>query len=404
MIAINCKHQVLLQGFHWNSWRYKNKQHYRILESRAKTLARNYLFTGIWLPPMTQSVSPQGYLPLDLYNLNSEYGSMHDLMRCIHAFHEEDVDVIGDVVINHRCAQYQNERGVYNVFGGHLSWNSDAIVCDDSHFEGTGNPSSGILFDAAPNIDHSQEFVRRDLIEWMRWLKHTVGYDGFRFDFVRGFDPWYVKEYAMHTNTDFVVGEYWDSMSYDSGGQLEYNQDHHRQRIVDWIDRTDGLSSAFDFTTKGILQHALETKEYWRLVDIHGNCPGVIGWWSQKAITFIDNHDTGNPQNHWPFPEHELIRGYAYILTHPGTPMVYYGHILESNLKNEIKQLIHIRAKYKIHSESSVLIVHASNDAYIAHIDNKIGIMLGHHTDTSINQIEFRADGVIVFPLTGLSS
>lgn len=30
--------------------------------------------------------------------------------------------------------------------------------------------------------------------------------------------------------------------------------DSHRQRIINWIDATGQLASAFDFTTKGILQ------------------------------------------------------------------------------------------------------------------------------------------------------
>lgn len=30
--------------------------------------------------------------------------------------------------------------------------------------------------------------------------------------------------------------------------------DSHRQRIINWIDGTGQLSTAFDFTTKGILQ------------------------------------------------------------------------------------------------------------------------------------------------------
>lgn len=37
--------------------------------------------TCIWLPPPTDSVSPQGYMPADLYNLNSKYGSQEDLRR-----------------------------------------------------------------------------------------------------------------------------------------------------------------------------------------------------------------------------------------------------------------------------------------------------------------------------------
>lgn len=44
-----------------------------------------------------------------------------------------------------------------------------------------GGPSSGSRFDAAPNIDHSQPFVKKDLSEWMQWLREYVGFDGWRY-------------------------------------------------------------------------------------------------------------------------------------------------------------------------------------------------------------------------------
>ena len=46
------------------------------------------------------------------------------------------------------------------------------------------------------------------------------------------------------------------------------------------------------------------------------------GWWPAKAVTFIDNHDTGSTQHMWPFPTDKVMQGYAYILTHPDTPMI----------------------------------------------------------------------------------
>ncbi|KAK9121599.1 hypothetical protein Syun_019216 [Stephania yunnanensis] len=57
----------------------------------------------------------------------------------------------------------------------------------------------------------------------------------------------------------------------------------HRQRIINWIDGTGGLSTAFDFTTKGILQEAVKG-ELWRLRDPQGKPPGVMGWWPSRAI------------------------------------------------------------------------------------------------------------------------
>lgn len=40
--------------------------------------------------------------------------------------------------------------------------------------QGKGNKSSGDNFHAAPNIDHSQEFVRKDLKGWLCWLRLVV--------------------------------------------------------------------------------------------------------------------------------------------------------------------------------------------------------------------------------------
>ena len=76
-------------------------------------------------------------------------------------------------------------------------------------------------------------------------------------------------------------------------GVLNYSQDTHRQRTVDWCDATGGTAAAFDFTTKGILQEAVGRREYWRLIDSQGRPPGMAGIWPSRAVTFLENHDTG---------------------------------------------------------------------------------------------------------------
>ncbi|KAF0918063.1 hypothetical protein E2562_022658 [Oryza meyeriana var. granulata] len=241
--------EILCQGFNWES--HKSGKWYVELGSMAKELS-SMGFTIVWSPPPTDSVSPEGYMPRDLYNLNSRYGTMEELKEVVKIFHEAGMKVLGDAVLNHRCAQFQNQSGVWNIFGGRLNWDDRAVVADDPHFQGRGNKSSGDNFHAAPNIDHSQEFVRSDLKEWLCWMRKEVGYDGWRLDFVRGFWGGYVKDYLEASEPYFAVGEYWDSLSY-TYGEMDYNQDAHRQRIVDWINATNGTAGAFDVTTKGIL-------------------------------------------------------------------------------------------------------------------------------------------------------
>lgn len=43
------------------------------------------------------------------------------------------------------------------------------------------------------------------------------------------------------------------------------------------------------------LQEAVKG-QFWRLRDPQGKPPGVMGWWPSRAVTFIDNHDTGSTQ------------------------------------------------------------------------------------------------------------
>ncbi|KAJ0704293.1 putative alpha-amylase [Helianthus annuus] len=364
--------EIVFQGFNWESCR---KRWYLDLAPKAADLSKCGI-TSVWLPPPTESVAPQGYMPSDLYNLNSSYGTQEELKFCIEEMHTHHLLVLGDVVLNHRCAHKQSANGVWNIFGGKLAWGPEAIVCDDPNFQGRGNPSSGDIFHAAPNIDHSQDFVRNDVKEWLNWLKNNIGYDGWRLDFVRGFSGEYVKEYIESSNPAFAIGEYWDSLAYE-GGDLCYNQDAHRQRVINWINATGGTSSAFDVTTKGILHSALHN-QYWRLIDPNGKPTGVMGWWPSRAVTFVENHDTGSTQGHWPFPRDKLMQGYAYILTHPGTPVIFYDHFYDFGLRDVITELIEARKRGGIHCRSPVKIYHANNDGYVAGIGETLVMKLGH--------------------------
>ena len=368
--------EVLLQGFNWDSSKH-HRAWYEELKDQVDEIA-DYGFTLIWLPPSTDSVSPEGYMPRDLYSLDSRYGSVQELMEVIAMFQSRGVKVLGDAVINHRCAHEQNEHGVWNQFGGGMKWDERAIVKNDPNFHGRGNLSSGALFEAAPNIDHSQDFVKSDIGEWLVWMRTHVGFDGWRFDFVKGFHGSHLKDYLEVSKPYFSVGEYWDTLQYDSQGKLDRNQDAHRQRIVDWIHSTNSLSCAFDMTTKGILHAVFGGSDYARLADHEGKPAGFMGFWPSRAVTFLENHDTGSSQGHWRFPHDALEQGYAYILTHPGTPCVFYDHIFHNeHLKHVVRRLIALRKEAGISCRSRVEIWHSHTDLYVARIEGRLVLKLG---------------------------
>lgn len=63
-------YEIVCQGFNWES--HKSGRWYMELKEKAAELS-SLGFTVIWLPPPTDSVSPEGYMPRDLYNLDSRY-------------------------------------------------------------------------------------------------------------------------------------------------------------------------------------------------------------------------------------------------------------------------------------------------------------------------------------------
>lgn len=366
--------EIIFQAFNWES---HDRKWWRLLEDKVPHLAEAG-FTSLWLPPASDSLAPQGYLPKDLYCLNSAYGNENDLRSLLQVIHRSGLRAMADIVINHRVGSTQGAGGCYNRYDGlSLPWDERAVTSDTG---GHGNPSTGEVFAGVSNIDHTQEFVRKDLIEWLKWLRSNVGFDDLRFDFAKGYKANFVKEYIEEADPDFSVGEYWDTCNYvDNGTHLDYNQDSHRQRIVDWIDGTGGLSAAFDFTSKAILQESMKSGQLWRLRDPQGRPPGVAGIWPSRAVTFIDNHDTGSTQAHWPFPPEHIMKGYAYILTHPGIPTVFYDHFFDwgASVQESIQKLIVIRKRQDLHSRSSIRILEANDVLYAAMIGERVCVKIG---------------------------
>ncbi|KAG1665826.1 hypothetical protein FOA52_005861, partial [Chlamydomonas sp. UWO 241] len=166
--------------------------------------------------------------------------------------------------------------------------------------------------------------------------------------------------------------------------------DESRQRLLDWVNANGKSCSAFDFTTKGILQEAVKKAQYSRLRDPKGKAPGLLGWIPTRAVTFIDNHDTGstqqhwpfpNTQQHWPFPKGKVAVGYAYILTHPGVPCLFWDHLFDwgDALSSEIKKLLAVRQRNGITAGEALTILCAEDDMYVARIGERRLVVTAPH-------------------------
>jgi alpha-amylase len=331
---------TLLQGFNWKS--HTRNNHYVDLKQRVKKM-HTMNINKLWLPPPSKSYDPEGYNPMEYYDFNSTYGTEQELRDLIKYSNDNNIDCIADIVCWHCFGDYCRS---------HYDFSKRQRSYDDP-----------MLF---------QEFTN-----YCRFLVEKLGFNGLRFDYIKAEPAKSLCKHIAesgHFNNVFIVGELWDSLNYNNT-YLEFDQDKHRKDIVSYIDNIQNPVHMFDFTTKGILQEAITKSEYWRLRDLNNKPPGVSGWWPDRAVTFIDNHDTLG-QYHWPFSfqNNDIISGYVYIFTHPGNPCIYLDHFDE--FYETLLPLVKIYEKY---NPKTVEILIANDNCYYATINDLLHVVIGEN-------------------------
>jgi hypothetical protein len=70
-----------------------------------------------------------GYLPQNLYSLDSCYGSLQQLNSLIQNMNDHNIRAMADVVINHRVGTTQGSNGMYNRYDGiPIPWDEHAVT------------------------------------------------------------------------------------------------------------------------------------------------------------------------------------------------------------------------------------------------------------------------------------
>jgi len=289
-----------------------------------------------------------GYDPTDYYDfgnynqngsIETRFGSRTELEALITKAHAENMQVYADIVINHNSGG-QSE---YNPYVGSNTWTNFSGVAsgkfprsyNDFYKNSYGNNDEG-AFGGFPDLCHANPYVQ----DWLwgrddsvgKYYKNIMKFDGWRFDYVKGFGPWVVNTWNSNVG-GFSVGELWDS----NVNTLEW-----------WANNAN--SSVFDFAA------------YYKMDDAfdNGNL-NVLNddmMWKRnpfKAVTFVANHDTDIIYN--------KMLAYAYILTHEGYPTIFYRDYEEWLNKERLNNLIWI---HNNKATGTTSILYTDNDEYIA--------------------------------------
>jgi alpha-amylase len=310
-----------------------------------------------------------GYDPDDYYDLGefdqkgsvpTWFGTRQELEQLIEAAHSHQLSLIADVVINHNSGAdgqevnpliNQSRWTRFNPKSGKFARNWECF--HPCMYESWDEMTFGDM----PDLSHRNPYVYAELLKLARWLIEEVGFDGFRYDFVKGYGANTItafQEYRYMRNGQPVlpygVAEFWDSAT----------------NTLRWVEEANFSNSnpvdAFDFPLREMLK---------ALCDQFGfSLRNLLTWETilqkqpQTTVTFVENHDLRDEGR--PIVNDKLL-AYSYILTHEGYPCVFWHdyfnlHLALDDTPNGIAALVAAHEKY---AGGSTEVLYVDDNIYI---------------------------------------
>lgn len=365
---------VIMQAFYWDCPKLENKESgwWNFVKTKVQGLSKTG-FTALWLPPACKAANlggpSMGYDPYDFYDLGNIdqkgavktwFGSRHELESLIVEAHHFNLQVYADMVLNHTSGADAQE---VNPLDNKSRWTKytpasgrfkrDWTCYHPSVFERYDDQS----FDGMPDLCHRNPGVYEELMEYTRWLIEDIGFDGFRYDFVRGYGTWLITallERLYQKNgvffSPFGVGEYWDENA----------------SITEWLRKTNSFTdnpvAAFDFALRGRLKALCDSYGF-DLTALAQSGTLITDGLGVNAVTFVENHDVARSDA----VVADKMLAYAFILTHEGYPCVFWQDYYNYGLAREgqptgIATLVNLHGNY---AGGRTDVLHCDRDLYI---------------------------------------
>ena len=385
--------ETMIQFFEWYLPANCNLWNNTVQEAEyLSNLGINY----VWLPPAYKGIggnSEVGYGVYDLYDLgefdqkgsiNTKYGSKEEYINCIKALKQYRIKVLADIVFNQKMGADESEK-VIAIEDNPINRNQsisephEIIAWTKFTFPGRNNTYSdfkwnwthfhGVDWDEKQkkssvfrfygkhwdesvdkekgnfdylmgcDVDLNNVDVVEELTNWGKWYLQTTNVDGFRIDAIKhiraSFFVEWLKDLREFSQKDlFTVGEYWSS---------------NVNSLKSYLEETNNAVSLFDVPLHYNLFNASHSNGHFDMRTIFSNT--LVSVAPQKAVTFVDNHDTepGQSLESW---VSDWFKPHAYsliLLRKDGLPCIFYGDLYGiptkqiSSKKDLLEKLLYAR-------------------------------------------------------------
>ncbi|GEL08078.1 alpha-amylase [Salisediminibacterium halotolerans] len=364
------KNHTMMQFFEWHIP--EHGKHWEDLAILAPEFHSHGIDT-VWIPPACKGITQDdnGYGVYDGYDLGefnqkggirTKYGTKVELLQAIEICHYEGIQVLADVVMNHKAGAEKTEafdvvevdpnnrqevisepfeidgwtkfdfpvrngkhsnfrwnyrhfngtdydarrgrHGIYRICGENREWSENV----DKEF---GNYDY-LMF---ANINYHIKAVYDEMMHWGKWFAETTRCNGYRLDAIKHINHDFIRDFVWQMREQFgddfyFVGEFWNA-DFDAK-QAFLNQVDYQIHLFDV-----GLHYRFfDAALKG-KEFDLRTIFDGTLVEAH----------PLHAVTFVDNHDSqpGESLESWVGDWFKPLAYALILLREDGFPCVFYG-------------------------------------------------------------------------------
>ncbi|KAH9886141.1 glycoside hydrolase superfamily [Xylariomycetidae sp. FL2044] len=257
-------------------------------------------FDAIWITPVITNSEGgyHGYWAMDLYSINSNYGTSDDLKSLVNAAHDKGMYVMVDVVANH-MGQANIQDNSPDLLKESSSYHTECEI-DYSNQDSVEN----CWIAGLPDLNTESAEVQTLYQDWIQWLVSEFSFDGIRIDTVKHVDKEFWPPFVLKSAV-YSIGEVWD-------GDASY--------LADYAPLMSGLLNYAVYYP--LTRFFTQTGSSQDLVDTHNQLddfpdPTAMG-------TFLDNHDNAR----WLSANGDtslLKNALAYVILARGVPIVYYG-------------------------------------------------------------------------------
>lgn len=269
-------------------------------------------FDALWITPPVENTEKgyHGYWLKDLYNMNHEYGGNNGLKELSDALHERGMWLMIDVVLNHvGYVPGGNDFSEITQFNKEEYYHMPPCLITEADFKSMNMERiQNCWLTELPDLDQENEYVRKELLHWTKWIVEEYNIDGLRLDSVIEVPNDFWAEFQEAAGV-YTVGEVFD-------GRSEFVASYQ--------------------APQGPIDAVLNYPMHYTLFDVFGekhSCYNIKDRIKEESqifsdvdalALFVDNHD--NPRMLYEYPVENAFRNaLTFTMFHKGIPILYYG-------------------------------------------------------------------------------